>query len=336
MTASLLPGKLPPDLLASLLASAACDDPRVLVGPRVGVDAAVIDWGDRLLVAKSDPITFATEAIGWYAVQVNANDLAVMGATPRWFLATLLLPEGVTEAEVRGIFDAMTRACRELGIALVGGHTEVTYGLDRPIVCGHMLGEATPEELVRSDGARPGDRLVLTKAIPLEATSLLAREKRAELLAAGWSEAALDGAAAALYNPGISVLREARIAIERRAATAMHDPTEGGLATGLRELATASGVGLRVHRDRIPIRSDGAALCAAFGLDPLGAIASGSLLLAVAPDRAADLLAAYDEAGIAYAEIGEATAPERGLVMVEADGERGLPLFARDEIARLG
>jgi thiamin-phosphate kinase len=336
MSEPLLPGKLPPELLAALLASATRADPRVLVGPAVGVDAAVIDFGERLLVVKSDPITFAAEEIGWYAVQVNANDLAVMGATPRWFLATLLLPEGVTEAEVRAIFDAITRACRELGIALVGGHTEVTYGLDRPLVCGHMLGEALPEELVRSDGARPGDRLLLTKAIPLEATSLLAREKRGALLASGWEASVVDEAARSLYDPGISVLREARLAVERRAATAMHDPTEGGLATGLRELATASGIGLRVYRDRIPIRPDGAALCAAFGLDPLGAIASGSLLLAVPPDRLADLLAAYGEAGIDCTEIGEATPPEQGLILVGPDGERELPVFARDEIARLG
>src|SRR5438552_10796636 len=185
MSRPLLAGKLPPDLLASLLAGAATDDPRVLVGPRVGVDAAVLDFGERVLVVKSDPITFATEDVGWYAVQVNANDLAVMGATPRWFLATLLLPEGTTEDAVRAIFAPLLGACRELGISLVGGHTEITVGLDRPIVCGHMLGEAAPGELVRSDGARPGDRLLLTKAIPLEATSILARERRAALLGRG-------------------------------------------------------------------------------------------------------------------------------------------------------
>jgi hydrogenase expression/formation protein HypE len=335
MSEPLLPGKLPPDLLAALLATVATDDPRVLVGPRPGVDAAVLDFGDRCLVVKSDPITFATEEIGWYAVQVNANDIAVMGAVPRWFLATLLLPEGTTEAGVRGIFEPLQRACRELGISLVGGHTEITGGIDRPLVCGHMLGEAAPEELVRSDGARPGDRLLLTKAIPLEATSLLAREQRAALLARGWPAADLDRSAAALYDPGISVVREARLAASRRAANAMHDPTEGGLATGLREMADASGVGLRVDYDRIPIRPDGTALCAAFGLDPLGAIASGSLLLAVPPDRASELLAAYAAEGIPCADVGEVVPAEEGLILIEGGGGRELPIFARDEIARL-
>jgi hydrogenase expression/formation protein HypE len=331
----LLPGKLPPDLLAALLAAAASDDPRVIVGPRVGVDAAVIDFGGRYLVAKSDPITFATEGIGWYAVQVNANDLAVMGAVPRWFLATFLLPAGITEAGVRAIFDDTLRACRELGVALVGGHTEITGGLDRPIVCGQMLGEAAPEELVPGGGARPDDRLLLTKAIPLEATALLAREQRTVALERGWSAEALDAAANALYDPGISVLKEARLAVSLRAATAMHDPTEGGLATGLRELAQASGAGLRVYRDRIPVRPDGAALCAAFGLDPLGAIASGSLLLASPPDRAPGYLAACAEAGIPCAEIGEVLPADQGLTLVEPEGSREFPVFARDEMARL-
>src|SRR5262245_41468624 len=119
MNDPLLPGKLPPELLAALLATVAIDDPRVLVGPRPGVDAAVLDFGERRLVVKSDPITFATEEIGWYAVQVNANDVAVMGAAPRWFLATLLLPEGMTEEGVRGIWESLLRACRELGISLI-------------------------------------------------------------------------------------------------------------------------------------------------------------------------------------------------------------------------
>jgi hydrogenase expression/formation protein HypE len=335
MSRPLLPGKLPPALLAALLSGADTDDPRVLVGPRVGMDAAVLDFGERLLVVKSDPITFAAEEIGWYCVQVNANDLAVMGATPRWFLATLLLPEGITEDSVRAIFESLRRACRELGISLVGGHTEITGGLDRPIVCGQMLGEVERGALVRSDGARPGDRLLLTKAIPLEATSILARERREELLARGWSPVTLDEAARVLHDPGISIVREAQMAVSQRAATAMHDPTEGGLATGLRELAGASGVGLRVDGDRIPVDPRGAALCTAFGLDPLGAIASGSLLLTVPPERAPALLAAYAREGIPCAEIGEVVPAEHGLTLVDAGGERELPLFARDEIARL-
>ena len=137
----MLAGKLPLEMLAELLGRIERIDPRVALGASPGEDAALIDMGDRYLVAKSDPITFATDLIGWYLVQVNTNDLAVMGATPRWLMATLLLPEGASEAEVRAIFDQLLDACRAHGIALVGGHTEVTYELPRPIAVGALLGE---------------------------------------------------------------------------------------------------------------------------------------------------------------------------------------------------
>src|SRR5215510_13373590 len=142
-------GKLRPTLLGELLARHTSPDPRVVVGPRVGEDAAVLDMGDRYLVATTDPITFVTEDLGWYALVVNANDLAVRGATPRWFLATCLLPEGrTTEADITALFTQLGAACQTLEVALVGGHTEVTPGLDRPIVVGTMLGEVDKERLV--------------------------------------------------------------------------------------------------------------------------------------------------------------------------------------------
>jgi len=145
-------GKLPAEHLARLLARYTPSDPRVVLGPGIGRDAAVISFGDRYLIAKTDPITFATDEIGWYAVHVNANDVACTGATARWFLATLLLPEGhAPPSLVDDIFDQIASACDELGVALVGGHTEITHGLDRPIVVGCMLGEVTPEKLVRPD-----------------------------------------------------------------------------------------------------------------------------------------------------------------------------------------
>ena len=172
----MLAGKLPLDMLADLLDKIERVDPRVVLGASPGEDAALIDMGDRYLVAKSDPITFATDLIGWYLVQVNANDLAVMGATPRWLMATLLLPEGVSEAEVRAIFDQLLDACRSQGIALIGGHTEVTHGLPRPIAVGALLGEAAKDEVVLTSGARPGDSVVLTKGIAIEGTAILARE----------------------------------------------------------------------------------------------------------------------------------------------------------------
>ncbi|MBI2553277.1 MAG: hydrogenase expression/formation protein, partial [Candidatus Rokubacteria bacterium] len=329
-------GKLRADFLQALFDKYAPSDDRVVVGPKIGEDAAVIEMGDRYLVATTDPITFATDEIGWYALQVNANDLAVRGARPRWFLVTLLLPEGATtDASVEQIFSQVGRACEELEVSLVGGHTEVTHGLDRPLVVGTMLGEVAKERLVTTGGARPGDMILLTKGVPLEGAAILAREKEKELLARGVPSAVVERAKHFLHRPGLSVVPEALLAAELGAVHAMHDPTEGGLATALWELAEASGVGLRVERERIPILPEGARLCREFGLDPLGTIASGSLLLTLPPADAALVLHACAREGIDCAFIGQVVPRDEGLTLVEGGRSLPLPTFPQDEITKL-
>jgi hydrogenase maturation factor len=323
-------------LLARLLARCAIRDPRVVVGPRVGEDAAVVDMGGRYLVAKADPITFVAEEIGWYAVHVNANDLAVRGARPCWFLMTLLLPEGYADEGVLGmIVGQVEEACRGIGVTLVGGHTEVTPGVTRPILAGTMLGEVDPHALVTTGGARPGDAVLLTKGIAVEGTSILARECNGLLAERGVTPALVARARGFLHDPGISVLPDARIAVETVTVHAMHDPTEGGLATGLLELALAAQVGLRIRREAIPVLPECRAVCEALGLDPLGLIASGALLLTCPPAEADRLLAAWHAAGIAGGLIGEVTPRDAGCLLADATGAHSLPRFARDEVARL-
>jgi hydrogenase expression/formation protein HypE len=332
-------GKLPADVLARLLASVRPVDPRVLVGPGIGLDAAVIDMGDRLLVAKTDPITFATDSIGWYAVQVNANDIATTGATPRWFLATVLLPASradVTMAD--NILTQIHTACAAIGASLVGGHTEITYGLDRPIVVGAMLGEVTQERLVTPSGARPGDALLLTKGIAIEGTAIMAREqdlrgfaKRLESL----DDHFLERCRSFLIEPGISIVRDAAIATSAGHVHAMHDPTEGGLATGLYELAQASSVGLRIEASAVPVYAETLVLCRRMGLDPWGLIASGALLLAVESADAENIRRALEAQGIRAALIGRVTDEANTVLLHAASGTRELPHFQRDEIARL-
>jgi hydrogenase maturation factor len=327
-------GKVRARLLADCFAKHVTLDPRVVVGPQVGEDAAVLDMGDRYLVAATDPITFVTEDLGWYALVVNANDLAVRGATPRWFLATCLLPEGkTTEAGVEALFGQLGAACRDLGVSLVGGHTEVTHGLDRPIISGTMLGEVAKERLVTTGGAKPGDALLLTKGIPVEGTSIIARVRGEELRARGYAEATL--ARARDYLGRLSVVPEALLAAELGGVHAMHDPTEGGLATALWELAEAGGVGLRVDAERIPVLPEGRALCAEYGLDPLGTIASGALLLATGPANAGILLHALASEGIDAAFIGRVVPREEGVRLVENGRPGPLPRFDQDEITRL-
>lgn len=322
------------DLVRLLNHALPTPDPRVIFGPGLGRDAAVIDFGDRYLVTKTDPITFATDEIGWYVVHINANDVACLGAQPRWFIVTLLLPEGETDAAiVEAIFEQVSTASRELGVSVVGGHTEITHGIDRPIAVGAMFGEVTPDALVRSDGAQAGDTLILTKGIAVEGTAILAREL-AQQLTGRLHPALVDRAAGFLHDPGLSVVRDARIATGAGRVHAMHDPTEGGIATGIQELAAAAGLGAIIEAEALPIFPETRALCDTLGLDPLGIIASGSLLLSVATDDAASIVAALRAEGIAAATIGTVRR-EPGVFLRTASGVSPLQQFARDEIARL-
>jgi len=329
-------GKLPPDLLRDLLDRHVVSDARVIVGPGIGRDAAILDLGDRYLVAKTDPITYATDEIGWYAVHVNANDVACCGATPRWFLVTVLLPAAEASQELaERIFKQVAEACRQLGIAWCGGHTEVVPDLPRPILVGQLLGEVEPGRHLTSAGARAGDVLILTKGIAVEGTAVIAREK-GDLLRETVPEAELRRWAAFLHEPGISVVRDARLALEVGGVHALHDPTEGGVATGLWELAEASKVGLVVDCRRIAVLPECETLCRALGLDPLGLIASGSLLIAADAERADAILQRLSAEGIAAAAIGEVVPADRGVLMRLADGtQQPLPTFPRDEITRL-
>jgi hydrogenase expression/formation protein HypE len=338
-------GKLPHDLLASLLERVPSGDPRVLVGPGIGRDAAVIDTGaPRLLVAKSDPITFAGDMIGWYAVHVNANDIACTGARPEWLLATLLLPEGAEAELAESIFGQLLEACKGLSIELVGGHTEVSAGLTRPLVIGAMLGQVERQKLVRPDGGRPGDVLILTKGIAIEGTGLLAREVPGRLAGLGLSPAEIQGAARYILDPGISVLKEAMAACDAVRVHSMHDPTEGGLATALHEMAEANNCGIMVDDHSVEVLPLTYALCRAASLDPLGLLASGALLIAVAEKDCERALDAIEEAGVTARRIGSLVALEaleqvpsadRVMVIMEGkDGRRPLPHFPRDEVAR--
>lgn len=333
---SLPNGKLEAQLLAQILGTLP-QPPEVLVGPGVGHDVTVLDLGhEELLLATTDPITFATDAVGYYAVAVNANDIATAGGTPRWFLATVLLPSGETTEElVENIFAQITQTCAQVGAHLVGGHTEVTSTGGGPVVIGQMLGTVERDRLVRPEGIQVGDAILLTKQAPLEGTALLARECAADLRLRGYAESFITHCAGLLYEPGIMVLPEAQAICRVVTPHAMHDPTEGGLATGLWEMAEASGVGLRIEAESLPLLPAATQLCAEFGLDPLGLIASGSLLVAVPPEHAELAGAACRATGIACTQIGEATPASAGVVLLRDKKARALPRYDQDEITRV-
>jgi hydrogenase maturation factor len=329
-------GKIPVALLRNLLARfAGPRNRRVVVGPGIGLDAAAIRFDGRVLVAKTDPITFVTDEIGTYALLINANDLATMGARPRWFLASVLLPSRSTTAtSVKRLFGRLHAACRRLNVSLCGGHTEVTDAVTRPVVVGCLLGECAANRVLTAAGAKIGDSVLLTKGIAIETVSILARERPDEIRRRHGARF-LARCRRYLTRPGVSVLAEARVALESGGVHAMHDPTEGGLSAALYELAEAAGVGLEIEADRIRILPEAAQLCADFGLNPLGAISSGALLICA--DSAAErrTITRLRRAGIPVSRIGTVVSGKDGVTLIEKEQAHPFPRFKVDEVVRL-
>lgn len=328
-------GKLPLEHLRPLLKQSPKLDPRLVIGPEIGEDSAVIDTGDRYLIVATDPVTFATDRIGRYAVHINANDVAVLGARPLWFFVVMLLPENLTTPELAEAIMADVRsACEELGVAIGGGHTEITQGLDRPILVGQMLGEVAPTRLVQKKRVAVGDQILLTRGLAIEGTAILAREKW-DRLQNRIDADVLGRAARFLMEPEIGVVNVALAAANvGEAVHAMHDPTEGGLATGLVELVAPAGVGLRVIRERIPVLPETNIICSVLSLDPLKLLASGALLVAVAPDGTDLVVRAIEATGAPVAVIGEVRPKAEGITIVTNGKVEPLAPAARDEIAR--
>jgi hydrogenase maturation factor len=327
-------GKLPSQLLGRLIGRYVTLDSSVLIGPGIGRDAAAIDVGQSTLVVKTDPITFATENAPHFLVNVNANDLACLGATPRWLTVTALLPDGrVTEATVELQFRELADACDQFGISLIGGHTEVTDSVNRPILVGQLLGTVDKDRMLRPGGAGPGDKLLLTKALAIEGTALLSRELAGPLstrLGADLVFRAQD----LLRNPGMSIVADAQAMLSVAGVTALHDPTEGGLAMGVRELVTASGCGAHISFDRVPVLPETKAIATCIGIDPAGMLASGSLLAAVQRDAAPAVINACREAGIDVTPIGVVTESSEGLKWLRDGVESEIPAYETDEVAK--
>ena len=331
---SLPVGKLPPRLLGAQLERFIPKGERVLIGPRLGDDATVIDMGDRFLVCATDPVTLASERTGYYAVHINANDVAVMGATPLWYWATILLPEGKSDNNlVERIFLETRRACDELGVELCGGHTEITAGLTRPILSGFMAGEMERERLADKRNIRPGDDIILSRGVAIEGTATLAAEK--EDLLSDLDPAIINRAIDLLNDPGISVVREALLAVKTGGVHGMHDPTEGGLWLGLRELAEVASVGLEVDEKEIVVLPETEAICGILDLDPKGLLASGSLLVVSDHESAARILDTYKREGIPARAIGRVREREFGIKLRRRGTLVPMPEIERDEITKV-
>ena len=327
-------GKLPNEMLEQFLQGFSFEDPALLITAGVGEDIAAADIRhEEVLVLKSDPITFATDAIGHYAVLVNANDITTCGADPRWLLTTLLFPCGSTGSEIQHIMHGLNHIASKYGITLCGGHTEITDAVTRPVVVGSLAGTVRKDRLIDKKSMKTGDLLLITKSLAVEGTAIIAREMEHKLLSMGFSHSDIHSCKQFLDH--ISILEEARIARDIGGVTAMHDVTEGGLATALSELSIAGNHRIRIHLNRIPIFPQTQRICDAFGISPMGLIGSGSLLICCSSEVKDDILTGIGNAGIDATCIGEVMESGEGVVAMDGLKPVAWPKFKVDELARV-
>jgi hydrogenase maturation factor len=325
------------EMLKNFVSDTHLEDERVIMGSSIGEDAAVIDMGDNYLVVKTDPITFATSAIGYYAVNVNVNDIVCTGATPKWFQSTILLPKKLTDENlIENIFKNIHDTCKSLGISVIGGHTEITSDLTRPIIVGSLLGEVEKDKLVLTSGAKAGDSIILTKGIFIEGTSIIAREKENILKDKGYSVEFIEKCKDYLYDPGISVFKEALLSNDNFKINSMHDPTEGGLFCGIAEMAIASDLGVLIEKSKINVLPEPTELSKVFDLNPYNTISSGSLLISIKEEFTADLINLLTKNGIHSELIGNITSnKEKYIVLDDNNKKTPMSYTETDEITKL-
>ena len=324
-------GKVPPEILEkTVFPFLGAPDSDVLHGPGIGRDAALVRVGQKVVVASTDPITGAEHNIGAHAIHISANDVATFGIRPRWFLVTVLLPEGAKSQLVEEIMSTMHSAAKDLGVSIIGGHTEVTPGLKRPIINGCMLGVSEQDQYVTSTQAESENSIILTKGVGIEGTAILANE-REHILQEKLGKSLVTRAQQFMHE--ISVVPEAIKVISSKAVTAMHDPTEGGIANGLHELANASGLGFIVDYSKLVVREETSQICKVFDINPLNLIASGAMLIAVDNKQAPEVIQLLLDEEIPASIIGRLVKDSSQRKIIDVDGSiKDLPQPAEDAL----
>jgi hydrogenase expression/formation protein HypE len=296
-------GKIPVDILKDVVfKNLGAKRKEVVLGPSAGIDGAVIEIGNKCLIVSMDPITGAIERIGWLAVNINANDIATFGVEPAFLFSCILLPENAERKTVETISTQMNKAAKKLGMAIVGGHCEVTPGLTNSIVVGCTMGITEKGDYVTAGGAKPGDKLILTKTAGIEGTAILASDKENQLKKV--MSTTMLQKAREFYNQ-ISVVTDAVTAFKTGGVHAMHDPTEGGVAGGIHEMADASDLGVKIFEKKICVKPETMKICDFFQIDPLQLISSGALLISVKQDFADKIIEKLAQKKINASIIGE-------------------------------
>ncbi len=324
-------GKIPPDsMVRAVYSHGGKRNSRLVLGPGIGRDTAVVKLAKKLVVLTADPVTGTTKHIGEHSVHINANDIAATGARPAWYMCTLLLPPSTSEKTLAKIMGGIDEASRSLGITVAGGHTEVTRGLQRPLIAGFMIGEIEGKVLT-SANMRIGDWILMTKTAGIEGTAILASEYSGQLKKVG----AETIRKARSFAKSISIVKEALSISNIPGVDALHDPTEGGVLNGLWEMAEASALGVEVWADRIPVARETSKICSLLSLDPLKLMSSGCLLAAVNPESVGLVMKVLRSRRVMVSEVGRVIRRAKGRFVMREGKKAALVAVPQDELYRL-
>lgn len=270
-------GKLPNSLLEKLVFNKIkMNRSDVIIRPGIGMDCAAVSFDNYACVLSSDPITGTAKEIGRLAVNISCNDIASCGVEPLGIMATILCPPGTTEDELGMIMDQLTAAASAINVDLLGGHTEITTAVTRFVISCTAIGRCLKEELIVNSQAKAGDSLVLTKHAGLEGASIIAHEKETELTDIIGKQAVEE---AKSFMDYLSVVRDG-LSAASFGVNAMHDVTEGGILGAVWEICEASGNGVELFMDQIPIHITTRRICEYYNIDPFKLISSGCMLIA--------------------------------------------------------
>jgi len=292
-------GKLEWTFMNKLLQYIISEDIDVLMGPAQGEDAAVIRVRDGFLVIHSNPITASVNHIGYLAVHVAANDIAVRGVKPRWFLPVVLLPPHYSISDVEVIFKDMGKALKEICGVVIGGHTEIAPGLNRPLISMTAAGY-TASRVIFTRDAREGDLLYVIGRVGGEGAGIIAWDFEQLLTSKGISESVIKAARNFIFD--ISVVDTA-LKI-RDYVNTMHDATEGGILQAIREIAVASNKAITINLESVVIDPIVNTISEAVNVDPLRLLSSGCLVATVPPQYKNELENTLENLRKPYSIIG--------------------------------
>lgn len=290
--------------------------PEVLVRPGVGEDCATLDFGEYECVMSTDPITAAISEIGRLAMHITCNDIASNGVEPLGIMLAVMLPLGTTAGEIQRIMMQAEEVSEKLGVEIIGGHTEITPAVNRPVIVSTAVGRTLAGGSQRAQNMRPGDLILMTKQAGLEGAGIIASDFYDELTAVLTAEELLEAKG---YLKEVSVLKEG-VAAGKVGTSGMHDITEGGVLGAVWELSEISGTGLRLYEESIPVTPVTQKICGHFGIDWLRLISSGSMMIVAPPEKSKAIIEAVEAAGVPTACIGEVTESARGRYLVHGDG----------------